>query len=308
MRYNRLFHDTLQHDNPLLRLALNHLTQRKGKQMRPIMVLLSAKGAGGEVDDSVLHAAVALELLHTASLVHDDVVDESDRRRGQSSVNSLLDNKAAVLVGDFILSKALEHAAATRNIEVVNLVAQLGQTLADGELLQLANTSSSDIAESSYYEVIRKKTASLFAACAEVGASLSTQDEGYIYTMKRFGMLVGICFQLRDDIFDYDLSTDVGKPAGNDMKEGKLTLPVIFASSRSEEARTLALAVREGSASDEDVARLVQITHETGGILYAEKAMEDFTGMATGLLDDVSDREIADALLNYLTFVSKRKN
>lgn len=304
-QYNQMFHDTLQHDNPLLQLALDHISQRKGKQMRPMLLLLSAKG-GGVVTENAIHAAIALELLHTASLVHDDIVDESDRRRGQQSVNSLLDNKAAVLVGDFLLSKALEHAAATGSVQVFQMVASLGQTLADGELLQLANVDSQEISESSYYEVIRKKTASLFATCAEIGAILSTQDEGYRMVMKRFGMLVGMCFQLRDDIFDYDMSQDVGKPAGNDMKEGKLTLPVIHICSKDKEACELALSVRKGTATDADIQKLVQMSYDLGGIIYSERAMRDFEGMASGLLDDVNNREIAEALEKYLLFVSQR--
>ena len=163
--YRAIFEQTLKHDNPLLRMALEHLLKRQGKMMRPILVLLAAKFVG-EVNESVLHAAVSLELLHTASLVHDDVVDESDRRRGQKSVNALLDNKAAVLVGDFLLSKALYHAAATGSNRVVTWVSELGQTLADGELLQLANLDMTDISEENYFEVISKKTASLFSTYA----------------------------------------------------------------------------------------------------------------------------------------------
>ncbi|MDE5787895.1 MAG: polyprenyl synthetase family protein, partial [Bacteroidaceae bacterium] len=221
--YRTLFEETLQADNPLLRLALQHLLQRPGKMMRPILVLLAARMAG-EVNERVLHAAVSLELLHTASLVHDDVVDESDRRRGQKSVNVLLNNKAAVLVGDFLLSKALYHAAATGSQRVVTWVAELGQTLSDGELLQLANLDKKEISEEDYYDVIRKKTASLFATCAKTGMLLAGGSEGDTECLDKFGEYVGICFQLRDDIFDYDTTRDVGKPSGNDMSEGKLTL------------------------------------------------------------------------------------
>ena len=308
-RFNEMFSESLRSSNPLLNLALEHLLQRKGKQMRPILVMLAARGAGecGEVlGANVLHAAIALELLHTASLVHDDIVDESDRRRGQKSVNSLLDNKAAVLVGDFLLSKAIEHAVASGNPRVVEIISNVGIMLADGELLQLSAVDSKQIEESVYYDVVRKKTASLFSACAEIGALLATDDTGYVFTMKRFGMLLGICFQLRDDIFDYDTSHDVGKPAGNDMREGKLTLPVIYTARKNHEASGLALKVRAMEASPEDIQRLVKMTIEEGGINYAEAVMLDFSQMASGLLDEVGEKGIAKTLQHYLDFVAKR--
>lgn len=308
-RFNEMFRDSLKSDNPLLGMALDHLTRRTGKQMRPILVMLAARGADNSVDvvsDQVIHAAIAMELLHTASLVHDDIVDESDRRRGQKSVNSLLDNKAAVLVGDFLLSKAIEHAVACGDSRVVALISNVGIMLSDGELLQLANVDSKEIGEGAYYEVVRKKTASLFSTCAEVGALLATDHPGYIYTMKRFGMLLGICFQLKDDIFDYDDQHDVGKPAGNDMKEGKLTLPVIYVANKNPEAHALALKVRAGEASQEEITRLVNLTRQEGGVLYAESAMGDMSGMATGLLDEVGESTIVQALQYYLDYVAKR--
>lgn len=308
-RFNEMFRESLKSDNPLLGMALDHLTRRTGKQMRPILVMLAARGADNSVDvvsDQVIHAAIAMELLHTASLVHDDIVDESDRRRGQKSVNSLLDNKAAVLVGDFLLSKAIEHAVACGDSRVVALISNVGIMLSDGELLQLANVDSKEIGEGSYYEVVRKKTASLFSACAEVGALLATDHPGYIYTMKRFGMLLGICFQLKDDIFDYDDQHDVGKPAGNDMKEGKLTLPVIYVANKNPEAYALALKVRAGEASQEEITHLVNLTRQEGGVLYAESAMGDMSGMATGLLDEVGESTIVQALQYYLDYVAKR--
>ena len=308
-RFNEMFRESLKSDNPLLGMALDHLTRRTGKQMRPILVMLAARGADNSVDvvsDQVIHAAIAMELLHTASLVHDDIVDESDRRRGQKSVNSLLDNKAAVLVGDFLLSKAIEHAVACGDSRVVALISNVGIMLSDGELLQLANVDSKEIGEGAYYEVVRKKTASLFSACAEVGALLATDHPGYIYTMKRFGMLLGICFQLKDDIFDYDDQHDVGKPVVNDMKEGKLTLPVIYVANKNPEANALALKVRAGEASQEEITHLVNLTRQEGGVLYAESAMGDMSGMATGLLDEVGESTIVQALQYYLDYVAKR--
>lgn len=298
--------EALKTNTPLLSLALEHLVKRSGKQMRPILTLLSAKGWTNDIPESVYHAAVAFELLHTASLVHDDVVDESDRRRGQKSINSLLDNKAAVLVGDYILSKALEHATLTKNVEVVNLVSRLGQTLAEGELLQLANTESKDFSISSYYAVVRKKTASLFSACAEAGAVLAGGDKGYRQRMMQFGMLLGTCFQLRDDIFDYDANHDVGKPAGNDMQEGKLTLPVLYVAGKNPEAARLALMVREGRASKEEINQLVALTIKEDGILYAERAMDDLISMASGLVCEIHSNGVGESLSSYLDFVCQR--
>lgn len=308
VKFNEMLLASLHTDNPLLDKALVHLTARRGKQMRPMLMLLAARGAAGrEASEEVLHAAMAMELLHTASLVHDDIVDESDRRRGQQSINSLLDNKAAVLVGDFLLSKAIEHAVACGNMRVVQLIAEVGTMLADGELLQLDCMDSPEVEESIYYDVVRKKTASLFSACAEIGALLADPaNEGYVFTMKRFGMLLGICFQLRDDIFDLDAGHDVGKPVGNDLREGKLTLPVIYAVHKSEEAAALAMKVRRLEATEEETARLVDITRETEGIAYATAAMQDFSRLASGLLDDVPEREAAEALQQYLDFVTKR--
>lgn len=308
--YRRLFEDTLQTENPLLQLALNHLLQRQGKMMRPILVLLSAKYVG-EVNEAVLHAAVSLELLHTASLVHDDVVDESDRRRGQKSVNALLDNKAAVLVGDFLLSKALYHAAATGSNRVVTWVSELGQILSDGELLQLANLDKTEISEADYFEVIRKKTASLFETCAKAGAMLAKGREEDIDNMSKYGEYVGMCFQMRDDIFDYDANYDVGKPSGNDMKEGKLTLPIIHSLIEKDDKKmfTLALRVRRGEATEDEIARLVDLAWQGGGIAYAEKTMQQYSQQALETLKNKKDREstIADSLSQYVAFVADRQ-
>lgn len=306
-QFAEMFYASLEHENPLLTMALSHLKQRSGKWMRPTLVLLSAR-LTGQVNEAVLHAAVALELLHTASLVHDDVVDESNRRRGQLSVNALAGNKVAVLVGDYLLSLVLQHAAQTCNTEVVSVVGQLGQILADGELLQLANTKSEEITEKAYYDVIRKKTASLFAACAQVGAILAGGTRDDVERMRRFGQLTGICFQLRDDIFDFDVKADTGKPAGNDLKEGKLTLPVIHALNKGAdtEMTALAFAVRKGEASAQEIARLVDFTMEQNGIAYAEWAMDEFRYMASGLIPDHADNEVADALRLYVDYMAQR--
>ncbi len=302
-----MFEKVMSHENPILNEALVHMRQRLGKMMRPILVILSARMVG-RCTQEVLHAAVALEMLHTASLVHDDVVDESDRRRGQASVNARFGNKAAVLVGDYVLSMALEHAALTQSTQVVGLVAQLGQTLADGELLQLYNTQSDIIDEKSYYSVIRKKTASLFAACSQIGAILAGGSDDDVERLRQIGQITGTCFQLRDDIFDYDDKHDVGKPAGNDMKEGKLTLPAIHAVLRGgdPEMKTLALKIRRQQASPSDIQRMVDYTRQQNGIAYAEWAMQEFQYMAAGLVSEDGDPAIREALHAYIDYVAGR--
>ena len=307
-QYKQQFEETLQSDNPLLQQAIDHLLQKKGKLVRPTLVFLSAK-LFGSVNQRVYDVALALELLHTASLVHDDVVDESDRRRGQASVNALMTNQIAVLVGDFLLSRALHHAALTGETKVVDVVANLGQTLADGELLQLANLDEEKLDEASYYMVIRKKTSSLFAVAAQLGVLASGGSEEEAERMRRFGHLVGTCFQLRDDIFDYDTKTDVGKPAGNDMKEGKLTLPVIHVinKTKDEEMLSKALKVRRGEATQEEIADLVAFTIDNEGIEYAYWAMNEFRMMADGLIDESRDPAIVESLHSLVSFMAERK-
>jgi octaprenyl-diphosphate synthase len=306
-QYRQQFAATLQSDNILLQQAVEHLLQKKGKQIRPTLVFLSAR-LFGTINQKVYDVALALELLHVASLVHDDVVDESDRRRGQASVNALMTNQIAVLVGDFILSRALHHAAQTGDAAVVDVVANLGQTLADGELLQLTNLDKETIDEASYYQVIRKKTASLFAVAAQLGVLASGGTEEDAERMRQFGYLVGTCFQLRDDIFDYDTKADTGKPAGNDMKEGELTLPVIYAINhfQDEEMRSKALKVRRGEATKQDIDELVNFTVEKGGIEYACWSVNEFRMMADGLINESRDPEIVESLHLLVKFVADR--
>lgn len=304
--FESLFGITLQHQNALLTMALQHVLSRKGKLMRPILVLLAAKRYG-KVNDAVLHAAVSLEMLHTASLVHDDVVDESGERRGQLSVNALMDNKAAVLVGDYLLSTSLKHVATAGSLEVVDIVARLGQTLSDGELQQLSNVKSDEISEEQYFDVIRSKTASLFASCAEVGALLSGATKAQIVRLRDFGTYVGLCFQIRDDVFDY-YDVEVGKPTGNDMKEGKLTLPVIYAVLQpgAEKWHEIALKVRAGKATEDEIKNLVEFTKQSGGIDYARHKMDEIRNSALELLSDEGNDEVREALQLYLDFVLKR--
>ena len=225
--FNLLFNDSLSHNDGLLEAALSHIRQRGGKRMRPMLVLLMAQNFG-RVTNVTQNAAVGLELLHTASLVHDDVVDESAERRGQASVNANYNNKVAVLVGDYVLSTALLRVSITENQRIVQILSELGRTLAAGEILQLSNVQNKQISEDVYYQIINSKTAALFEACAKICALSASASEQAVLDAAKFGQYIGMIFQIRDDIFDYFDSAQIGKPTGNDMAEGKLTLPVIM--------------------------------------------------------------------------------
>ena len=304
-----LFNQSLTHDDGLLGSALKHIRQRGGKRMRPMLILLMAKNYG-EVSYVTQHAAVGLELLHTASLVHDDVVDESSERRGQASVNATYDNKVAVLVGDYILSTALLHVSKTGNQRIIEYLAELGRTLAAGEILQLTNIQNQQISEEVYYQII-KNTAALFEACAAIGALSSGASEDDVIKAGKFGQDLGIMFQIRDDIFDYYDSKEIGKPTGNDMAEGKLTLPVIYALNNSsyESMHTLAKKVKNGTINIDEIAVLVDFTKQAGGIEYAEHRMQDFRMLCQQFIDEsVNNDEIRAALTAYVDFVIERKN
>lgn len=305
-----LFNQSLSHEDGLLGSALEHIRKRAGKRMRPILILLMARNFG-QITDVTQNAAVGLELLHTASLVHDDVVDESEERRGQASVNATYDNKVAVLVGDYILSTALLCVARTHSEQIVTYLAELGRTLSDGEILQLSNIGRKDVSEDVYYDVIKQKTAALFEACAGIGALSSGASEEDVMAAKQFGQNLGIIFQIRDDIFDYYDSKEIGKPTGNDMAEGKLTLPVIHAVNNGgdEDMKRLALKVKDHSVTAEEIASLVDYTKRMGGIEYAEKRMWEFHAEAQRFLDErVGQQEIKEALQAYLDFVIKRNS
>ncbi|MBF1426997.1 polyprenyl synthetase family protein [Hoylesella nanceiensis] len=304
-----LFNTSLEHQDGLLSQVLMFIKQRSGKRMRPMLMLLIAK-AFGCVSEVTQHAAIGLELLHTASLVHDDVVDESGERRGQASVNAFYDNKVAVLVGDYILSTALLHVSYTSSDRIVSGLAELGRTLSDGEILQLENISNQTISEEAYYEVIKRKTAALFEACTEIGALSVGASKDDVEQARLFGLHLGMAFQIRDDIFDYYESNDIGKPTGNDMAEGKLTLPVIHAvlSTDNGAMKDLALKVRKGEVTPEEVAQLVAFTKENGGIEYAEAKMREFKNKAIGFIEEkIQNADIKQALNAYLDYVIERK-
>lgn len=303
-----LFNQSLDHEDGVLGQALLHIRQRSGKRMRPILILLMAKNLG-KVSLATQYAAVGLELLHTASLVHDDVVDESGERRGQASINASYNNKVAVLVGDYILSTSLLNVAKTKNDIIIQELANLGRILSDGEILQLTNTSNQGLSEDIYFQVIEKKTAALFEACCSMAALSVGIDAENLDEIKEFGRNVGIIFQIRDDIFDYFESKEIGKPTGNDMLEGKLTLPVLYAlnTTHNEEMIALSAKVKNRSIKPEEIAELVQFTLSHGGIEYAEQTMMDYHERCMRYVHKhVKNPALQHAFTAYLDFVIQR--
>jgi len=303
-----LFNESLTHSEGLLETVLAHIRQRGGKRMRPMLILLMARNFG-QVTQVTQNAAVGLELLHTASLVHDDVVDESGERRGQPSVNATFDNKVAVLVGDYILSTALLRVALTDHQKIVQLLAELGRTLAAGEILQLSNIQNQEFSEDVYYQIINSKTAALFETCAKIGALSAGATDEEILESAKFGQNIGMIFQIRDDIFDYFDSKEIGKPTGNDMMEGKLTLPVLYALNNThlESMHTLARKVKAGTVNADEIAVLVEFTKEQGGIAYAERRMEEIAVECRVFIERyVKEKAIRDALTAYLDYVIQR--
>ena len=304
----RLFNESLSHTDGLLSQVLEHIKHRGGKRMRPLLILLIAKNYGG-VNDVTLRSAVGLELLHTASLVHDDVVDESKERRGQPSVNAVYNNKVAVLVGDYVLSTALLNISYTNNSDILRSIAELGRNLSNGEILQLSNIQNTEFSEDIYYDVIKMKTAALFEACCEVGTLSVNANERQIELAKEFGRNLGIIFQIRDDIFDYYDSKEIGKPTGNDMAEGKLTLPVLYAlnSTHDSEMEEIARKVKRNDVTRYEIARLVDFTKNNGGIEYAERKMLELRQKCMEFIDSESvSEEIRTSLTAYIDYVIQR--
>lgn len=305
--FREQFDARLSHTNPLLDQVLRGVGERKGKMMRPMLTLLAAK-LFSEANERTLHTACAFEYFHTASLLHDDVVDESEKRRGEASVNAAFGNKVAVLVGDYILALALEEASLAESTRLVNIISHSSQELANGELLQLHNIRNYNLSEDVYFDIIRNKTAALFSGCAEAGAMSVGAQESDLQNLYAFGDLIGLCFQIRDDIFDYNNDESIGKPTGNDMKEGKLTLPAIYALNAAGNDEMLAIArkVKNSEVTAQEVERLVAFTKEKGGIEYAQRKMAELADKAKSLLDIYPDSDVKQALCAYADFVVGR--
>ena len=305
--FRQMQDDLAVNPNPLLREIILHVNKQRGKQMRPMMVLLFGK-MFGKIADSTYSAALALELLHTASLVHDDVVDDSMQRRGQASVNAIYNNKLAVLVGDYLLSTALVFTGRCGDPRITNIVGALGQTLADGEIFQMFHSHEKLVSEEVYFEIIRKKTASLFSSCAEIGALSANASADDVARARQIGEYIGICFQIRDDIFDY-YTSDVGKPTGNDMREGKLTLPIIYAVRTQGDNRIKSMIdrLKSGELSDTEINELIEFAKDKGGIEYAEQTMQQYRQKAIDLLPEGIDEMVRTAIIAYMDAVINRK-
>ena len=301
--FKKAYQKSLQSENPLLQEIVAHVTKSSGKMMRPMLVLLSAKISGG-ITVKTIKSAVALELLHVASLIHDDVVDNSAERRGLPSVMAEFKNKAAVLGGDFFLSTALCEAVSTNTVDVVGTIATLGRTLIDGELLQLSESRNHSFKVENYYSIIKSKTAALFSASARLGAlSVENTDSENIERLTRLGENIGICFQIKDDIFDFEPNNKTGKPFGNDIQEGKITLPLLYVynNSTDEEKKNI-----EECILSNNVAELVRLVNEKGGIDYANTQLNKYYNEAINILNYFPASEVKESLALYIDYLLKR--
>jgi octaprenyl-diphosphate synthase len=302
------FKKSLQSDIPLLSTILNFLYRTKGKQLRPMFVFLSAR-LHGETNEFSKLAACSVELLHTATLVHDDVVDESYERRGTFSVKALWKNKLAVLVGDYILAKGLLLQLEHKKYNFLHLISRAVQDMSEGEILQMKKSRKLDIDDETYFEIIRKKTASLIATSMAIGAASATDNEEVVEKMYRIGQDAGIAFQIKDDIFDYQDKGILGKPTGNDIKEKKITLPLLYVlnnSGNSERKRILRLIKRKNKNS-EVVKELIQLVTEKGGLEHAKTKMNEFKEKAVNALMEFEDCEARSSLIELMNYITTRK-
>ncbi len=304
---NTLIRTSLATSDPLMGRVVDQYLRTKGKQIRPLLVLMSAS-LFGDINDSTLHAAASLEMLHNATLIHDDVVDNADYRRNTPTLNKDFDNRIAVLVGDFFVSTALQEAIKTKDMKAVVSVAELGKELSLGEIDQISNARDRSIDENRYFEVISKKTASLFMKCVKMGAETTEATDAEIDTLVEYARLLGLCFQIKDDIFDYYEDDEVGKPTGNDLRENKVSLPLIYAvnSTEEEESEGMRALLLRGDLSDSEIAILIEFAKNHGGIDYAYQVMEEMRVKADALLVELPDNEWRDTFAELFDFTIRR--
>ena len=307
-RLQKIIKQSLSSNSPLLNKIVDKYLETKGKQIRPIIVVLSAKFFGAEVSDGVLCGAASVELLHNASLIHDDVIDETKQRRGHDTINNTWDNHIAVLVGDFFVSNALACAIRTNDFRVISTISELGKELSTGEIDQIDVAKHHSIDEQTYFSIINKKTASLFQSCVKVGGYSVGASDIDIANLSKFVELLGLSFQIKDDIFDYFKDDAIGKPTGNDFREGKVTLPLIYAlshteSPRHEEMRRLA---DSDSLTTEQIETLIDFAKAEGGIEYAYATMERLRAEARSILEPYPDNEAKRAFLSLFDYIIKR--
>lgn len=306
-RFETHFREAVKSRVPLLDRIMEYIVRRKGKQMRPMFVLLSAK-LGGEINDATYRAASLVELLHTATLVHDDVVDDALERRGFFSINALWKNKVAVLVGDYLLSKGLLLSLNNSDFRVLQILSEAVKKMSEGELLQIEKSRSLNLKESVYYEIINGKTASLLASACAAGASTTFTNEADINNLRSFGEAAGMAFQIKDDLFDYG-NEDVGKPTGNDIKEKKLTLPLIYTLNNCEKTlrKKIIFIIKNENKIKEKVKFVTEAVKETGGISYAEKRMIEYRDNALNILYQFPETETRTALESLVKYTTDRK-
>lgn len=305
--FEQRFREAMRSKAPLLDRIMHYIVQRKGKQMRPMFTLLSARQFG-PITDAGYAAASLIELLHTATLVHDDVVDGSSMRRGFFSINALWKNKIAVLVGDYLLSRGLLLAVDQKQFELLGIVSTAVREMSEGELLQLEKARGLNFKEDVYFEIIRQKTASLIAACCASGAAAGGAAPEEVARMKRFGELTGIAFQIKDDLFDYG-AVDVGKPTGNDIKEKKLTLPLIYTLNRADPPtrRKIINTIKNDSRNNAKVKAVIEEVTAAGGIRYATEVMNRYRDEALAILHEFPENDSRKALEELVRFTTDRK-
>ncbi|MCD7938442.1 MAG: polyprenyl synthetase family protein [Tannerellaceae bacterium] len=308
IRFKKEFADSLRSDTFRLQEAIDKILAYSGKHIRPLLVLLVAKSTGG-ITQQTFDSAIMLELLHTSSLVHDDVIDETKVRRGQPSLNAIFDNRVSVLVGDYILSSALIRSTMTNNMDIIRIVSDVGRHLAEGEIQQMQTADETILDEACYMEVIRKKTAVLLSACTEIGAISAGACDEWVQAARLFGEYIGICFQIKDDIFDYYPNANIGKPTGNDIREGKVTLPLLYALRQEEQegGATYLELVRRKEFTPEHVETLIEFAKVKGGVEYAEKVMKEYRLKAIEVLETFPPSPSRDSLLLLTDYIIDRK-
>lgn len=304
---NEIITDTLCTGNEMMNGIVTSYLEKKGKQIRPILVILSAK-MFGDVNDDVLHAGAALEMLHNASLIHDDVVDETELRRGESTINRLWGNHVAVLVGDYFVSNALAAGIRTGHISIISALSALGKELSLGEIDQITNAREHHFDEESYFMMIRKKTASLFMHCVKMGAEAVNATAEEIGPMVTYAELLGLCFQIKDDIFDYYDNPQIGKPTGNDLREGKVTLPLLYALNNGdqEDAEKMRELIKRGDLTTDEINRLIEFAKLEGGVDYAFDIMRKMQEEANAIIDRYPDSESKEAFKEIFEFIISR--
>tara|TARA_Y100000813_G_scaffold19438_1_gene12961 strand:- start:3688 stop:4662 length:975 start_codon:yes stop_codon:yes gene_type:complete len=306
--FEKKFRDSLNSKAPLLDKILHYIVKRKGKQMRPMFVFLSGKMLG-EINESSFRAASLIELLHTATLVHDDVIDDANIRRGFFSINALWKNKIAVLVGDYLLSKGLLMSLEYKEYDLLQIVSNAVKEMSEGELLQIEKARKLDIEEDVYFEIIRQKTATLIAACCACGAITAKQDKETVERMRKFGELIGIAFQIKDDLFDYYNEDVIGKPTGIDIKEQKMTLPLIYSLRNCDrkQKKFIIQTIKNHNTNNERVSKVLEIVKKSGGINYTVEKMKSYQEEALRLLKTFDDNESRKSLELLVNFVIERK-